>query len=149
MIMRPNIPLTIAIVSCLAWATADGQSSDPLLFPKDNFTVETRTVKTSSGDKIVTYHSYMHIPYVAKPVDKDFQSLDVSVPVKIDGVTIDAKNAPVFFSIGVGGYMSVRNGGTASPRTGAGPAAGTAPVVRADNPEDCSQGLVPREEQDH
>ncbi len=38
----------------------------------------------------------MHILYVAKPVDKDFQSLDVSVPVKIDDVTIDATNAPDF-----------------------------------------------------
>ena len=116
--------ITAAITYCLFWTTAEGQSKDPLLFPKDNFTVETRIVRTSSGEKKVTYHSYMHILYVAKPVDKDFQSLDVSVPVKIDDVTIEAKNAPIFFSIGIGGYMSVRNGGTATPRTGTGPAAG-------------------------
>ncbi len=53
----------------------------------------------------------MHIPYVANPVDKDYQSLNVSVPVEIDGKAVDAKNAPILFEIGVGGYMSVRNSG--------------------------------------
>ena len=55
---------------------------DPLLFPKDDYTVETKTVKTSTGVKIVTFRSYMHIPYVANPVDTDYQSLNVSVPCK-------------------------------------------------------------------
>jgi hypothetical protein len=40
------------------------QTKDPLMFPKDNFTVETKMVKTTTGEKKVTYHSYMHIPYV-------------------------------------------------------------------------------------
>ena len=120
MLKRTIIPAVIAIVYCFSWVTAVGQSIDPLIFPKDNFTVENRIVKTSSGEKIITYHSYMHILYVAKPVDKDFQSLNVSVPVKIDDVTIDATNAPIFFSIGIGGYMSVRNAGNAVPRAGSG-----------------------------
>ena len=96
---------------------------DPLLFPRDKFTVETKTVRTSSGEKKVIYHSYMHIPYVSNPVDKDYQSLNVSVPVEIDGKVIDAKNAPVLFEIGVGGYMSVRNSGgnAGSPGGGMGP----------------------------
>lgn len=120
MAKRTIIPAVIAIVYCLSCVTAVGQSIDPLIFPKDNFIMETRIVKTSSGEKKITYHSYMHILYVAKPVDKDFQSLNVSVPVKIDDVTIDATNAPIFFSIGIGGYMSVRNAGNAVPRTGSG-----------------------------
>ena len=119
-----NIQAAISFVCCLSCVAAEGQLKDPLVFPKDNFTVETRTIKTSSGEKKVTYHSYMHILYVAKPVDKDFQSLNVSVPVKIDDISIDAKNAPIFFSIGIGGYMSVRNGGTAAPGTGSGPSTG-------------------------
>jgi len=57
----------------------------------------------------VTCRSYMHIPYVANPVDKDYQSMNVSVPVKVDDLTIDATNSPVLFVIGVGGYMSVNN----------------------------------------
>jgi hypothetical protein len=90
------------------------QTKDPLLFPKDNFTVETKTVKTSVGDKKVTYRSYMHIPYVAKPVDKDYESMNVSVPIKVDDVAVDASNAPILFVIGVGGYMSVNNARTDS-----------------------------------
>ncbi len=101
----------ILVMSSLAWKTAEGQTQDPLLFPGDKFTVETRTVKTSAGEKKVTFHAYMHIPYVANPVDKDYQSLNVSVPIEIDGKAIDAENAPVLFDIGVGGYMSVRNNG--------------------------------------
>lgn len=83
--------------------------NDPLLFPKEKFSLETKTVKTSAGDKIVTYRSYLHIPYVANPVDKDYQSLNVSVPIKVNDVPVDASNAPILFSINVGGYMSVNN----------------------------------------
>ena len=111
--------MTIVLVCCLFYATAGGQSKDPLIFPKDKFTVETRMVRTSSGEKKITYHSYRHILYVAKPVDKDFQSMDLSVPVKIDDVTVEAINAPIFFSIGIGGYMSVRNDGNDLSHPGA------------------------------
>jgi len=124
MIKKTNIPVAIALAYCFSWISAEGQSKDPLIFPKDNFTVETRMVKTSIGEKKITYHSYRHILYVAKPVDIDFQSMDVSVPVKIDDVTIEATNAPIFFSIGIGGYMSVRNGGNAVSRAGADAPAG-------------------------
>jgi hypothetical protein len=143
MIKKTNILSSIGIVCCLAWATVEGQSNDPLLFPKDSYTVETKIVKTSAGEKKITYHSYMHILYVAKPVDKDFQSLDVSVPVKIDDVNIDAKNAPIFFAIGVGGYMSVRNGGTAAPGGGSGPAAG-GPGGPGGQPGGQPAGMQPR-----
>ena len=105
---------------------AIAQIKDPLLFPKDNFTVETKIVKTSAGEKTVTYHSYMHIPYVANPVDKDYQSMNVSVPIKVDEVAVDASNAPILFAIGVGGYMSVNNmregmGGMVGGNRGGGP----------------------------
>ena len=112
----------ILVMSSLAWKTAEGQTQDPLLFPGDRFTVETRTVKTSAGERKVTYRAYMHIPYVANPVDKDYQSMNVSVPIEIDGKAVNAENAPIFFEIGVGGYMSVRNagndaGGLGAPRS--------------------------------
>jgi hypothetical protein len=106
-----KIFMVFTVAGLLYLQTAEGQTRDPLLFPRDNYTVETKTIKTASGEKKVTYHAYMHIPYVAKPVDKDYQSLNVSVPVEINGKAIDAENAPVFFEIGVGGYMSVRNAG--------------------------------------
>ena len=68
-------------------------------------------MKTSSGEKQVTVHSYKHIPYVSNPVDRDYQSLDVTVPVAVDGKAVDASHAPILLSVGVGGYMSVRNAG--------------------------------------
>ncbi len=92
--------------------------SDPLFFPKDDYTLETLVVKTSDGDKTVMYRAYKHIPYVAKPVDTDYQSLDVSVPIKIDGVTVDTAHAPIFFANHVGGYMSASN---VHPRGGGAP----------------------------
>jgi hypothetical protein len=80
-----------------------------LKFQIDSFLVKTKTVKTINGEKGVTFRSYLHIPYVSHPIDKDFQSLNVYVPVKIDDNSIDASNAPILFDIGVGGYMSVNN----------------------------------------
>lgn len=103
------ISLAFTAVCSLAGADAEDRTQGPLLFPKDNFVVETRTVKTSGAAKTVTYRSYMHIPYVANPVDKDYQSLNVSVPIKVDDVPVDATNAPILLIIGVGGYMSSNN----------------------------------------
>ncbi|MBK7131543.1 MAG: alpha/beta hydrolase [Bacteroidales bacterium] len=126
------VALVLTAVSIL---TAAGQSKDPLLFPKDNFTVETKIVRTSTGDKQVTYRSYLHIPYVANPVDKDYQSLNVNVPVKVDEITVDAGNAPILFNIGVGGYMSVNNartGGAGGPGGQGGPGGSTGVSGKAD-----------------
>lgn len=93
-----------------------GAAADPLLFPQDAYAVETLTVKTSAGEKTVTFHSYRHIPYVAKPVDRDYQSLDISVPVRVDDTAVDATRAPILFPIGVGGYMSSSNAGGGADR---------------------------------
>jgi hypothetical protein len=106
--------------SPFAAAGLTGQD-DPLRFPKDAFTIETRTVRTSHGGRVVTYRSYRHVPYVAKPVDKDYQSLDVNVPVQVDGAAVDASKAPILLSVPVGGYMSARNAG---PAAGGGRASG-------------------------
>jgi hypothetical protein len=114
------IPLAFLSICGPAWADAGNQAKDPLLFPKDTFTVETKTVKTSAGEKNVTYRSYMHIPYVANPVDKDYQSLNVSVPIKVDDAPVDATNAPILLTIGVGGYMSSKNAGGGAPGGGMG-----------------------------
>lgn len=126
------ISLALTAIFALNLVTAVGQAVDPLLFPLDNFTNETRTVKTSAGEKTVTYRSYMHILYVANPVDKDYQSLNVSVPTEVNGVKVDATNAPILFNIGVGGYMSVNNmrgsmGGQGGPGGPGGPQGGMPP----------------------
>jgi hypothetical protein len=107
--LHNTIIASLTALRFLTGSHASAQTNDPLLFPKTAFTVETKMVKTTAGEKKVTYHAYLHIPYVANPIDKDYQSLNVSVPVAVDGVAIDAANAPILFYIGVGGYMSVNN----------------------------------------
>jgi len=127
---RIMISLVFMAACSLMSTTIKSQNKDTLIFPKDNFTVETKTVKTSSGERKVTYHSYMHIQYVSQPMDKDYQSLNVSVPVKIDDKAVDAAKAPILFNIGVGGYMSVNNmkagsgGGMGAPPAGGMPGGG-------------------------
>jgi len=98
-------------------------AEDPLRFPKDSFTVETRTIQTPAGERKVTLRAYRHVPYVAKPVDKDYQSLDLTVPVEIDGHPVDASHAPILLSIPVGGYLSSNNAGRGRAAGPGGPGA--------------------------
>jgi len=107
-------------------AAAEAAAGDSLQFPVDSYIEQTQTVTTSAGAVEVTYRLYQHIPYVANPVDTDYQSLDVKVPLAIDGQQIDATDAPILFVIGVGGYMSVNN---ATSGMGGGFPGGEAPGV--------------------
>ncbi len=120
LLLAPMIAMTVfggyagnQAVRGLAQPRAKDQAAaqESLLFPKDNYTLESKTVRTSTGERKVTYRLYQHIPYVANPVDKDYQSLNISVPIKIDDATVDAMNAPILFTIAVGGYLSVNNAG--------------------------------------
>lgn len=78
----------------------------PLVFDKDAYTELTTTVTdTDDAEHSVTYHFWKAITYVANPVDEAYQSLNVSVPVKIDGKAVDATGAPILFANSVGGYM--------------------------------------------
>lgn len=101
--------LLAALCLTLPGIPAMAASPDPLAFPAGRFTLETRTVKSGGVGHTVQYRVYRHLPYVAKPVDKAYQSLDVSVPVKIDGKPVSAAGAPIVLDIRVGGYMSVNN----------------------------------------
>ena len=126
--------MRLAFLALVALPAIVWSADDPLRFPKDTFTVETKTVKTATGDKTVTYRAYKHIPYVAKPVDKAYQSLDLSVPVEIDGVAVDASRAPILFAIPVGGYMSASNAGRGNRPGGGPPAGGPPPGVAGRGP---------------
>lgn len=83
--------------------------NNELRFPIEQYKMEETVAKTVSGLKKITYRAYEHIPYVTKPVDIEYQSLDVWVPETIDGEKVDTTNAPILFVIGVGGYMSCNN----------------------------------------
>lgn len=80
--------------------------SDALVFDPDAYTELTTTVTDTAGaEHSVTYHFWKAITYVADPVDAKYQSLNVSVPVEIDGTAMDASDAPILFANSVGGYM--------------------------------------------
>lgn len=85
--------------------TPPDEPSGALTFDTDAYTELTTTVTTDDGDKEVKYRFWKAITYVAKPVDEKYQSLNVSVPVEIDGKAIDASDAPILFANSVGGYM--------------------------------------------
>ncbi len=107
-----------------------------LRFPVDQYTMEETVAKTATGPKTITYRAYEHIPYVAKPVDLEYQSLDVWVPETVDGEKVDVTNAPILFVIGVGGYMSCNNyqKGMMMPPPGAGGPEGMPPMGGPDGP---------------
>lgn len=96
---------TLAGCSAITKSSVPTASSGGLVFDPDGFTELTKTITTASGDKEVVYHFFSPRPYVSNPVDDTHQSLIVSVPVSIDGVALDAANAPIVFASAVGGYF--------------------------------------------
>lgn len=125
-------------------ATSSSARSDlgALAFDPDAYTELTTTVTDTAGtEHSVTYHFWTAITYVAKPVDEKYQSLNVSVPVKVDGTAVDATDAPILFANSVGGYMpsSVADatgigGGSGGPMGGAGAPSGSAAPTAAPSP---------------
>ncbi|NMO51385.1 hypothetical protein HH310_09305 [Actinoplanes sp. TBRC 11911] len=96
----------VPVAGLLTACSSGGKSS--MTFDKSNFSEKTATVPTSTGEVEVTYRLYRKIPYVAKPVDADYQSLTIAVPTKIAGAAVDAAQAPILFEIPVGGYLSAK-----------------------------------------
>ena len=91
-------------------------SMDILQFPVNNYTEQTLAVTTSVGQMNVTYHLYRHIAYVANPVDVNYESLDVGVPVTIDDQDIDATNAPILLIVNNPAYTASINTATGLSR---------------------------------
>jgi hypothetical protein len=85
-------------------STASKASS--LAFDADSYTTETKTVNIGGSTRKIKYRFYRNNIYVQHPVNYKYQSLNVSVPVEIDGKAVDATGAPIMFSINVGGYTS-------------------------------------------
>ena len=83
--------------------------AEALAFPVDDYTVKIKKVGTAEGTVNVTYHHYQHLTYEAEPVDADYQSLYIAVPVKIDGTEVDASDVPILLDITVGDYLASPN----------------------------------------
>ncbi|WP_305785356.1 subtype B tannase [Symbioplanes lichenis] len=81
---------------------ATARAAGPAPFDLDAYEVRETTV---AGDRVVRYHFWRAVPYVASPVDVVHQSLNISVPVKIDGRAVDAKQAPILLANAVAGYL--------------------------------------------
>jgi hypothetical protein len=116
--MKPNGALFLILVILMSSCAVSGGSSnvqsteaktDPLQFPVNDYIEKNVTVTTSNGEVEVAYRLYEHITYVANPVDTDYQSMNVKIPIKVDGKDVDATNAPILFVNSVGGYMSASN----------------------------------------
>ena len=74
-------------------------------FDPKAFQTLTTTITTATGDRSVTYRFWRAVPTVATPVDTAHQSLNLSVPIMIDGQPIDASRAPILLANTVGGYL--------------------------------------------
>ncbi|HKT02603.1 MAG TPA: hypothetical protein VJT31_23990, partial [Rugosimonospora sp.] len=99
------LPAVAACTSRGSETSSGSSGSTSLVFDKSRYTTATKTVATGSGSRSVTYHRYSAITYCANPVDATYQSLNVSVPVSIDGKAVDATNAPILLDLNIGGYM--------------------------------------------
>ena len=110
------LAMALLMLGTLAVPIMPVSSEEILQFPVNDYTEQTLAVTTSAGQRNVTYRLYRHIAYVANPVDVDYQSLDVGVPVTIDGQVIDATNAPILLVVNNGGYMASSNTATGTSK---------------------------------
>ena len=97
------------VAGCGSSSTSSSSSSSTTYsLDFDTSSPKTLTKTVSIGGKSVTvkYKFYANNVYVQHPVDYKYQSLNVSVPIEIDGKSIDATSAPIMFAINVGGYTS-------------------------------------------
>jgi len=117
-----------------ATRNSTASTGDSLVFDPSAYTELTTSITDTAGTAhSVTYHFYKVASYVANPVDATYQSLNVSVPVTIDGTAVDATNAPILFANQVGGYMpssvssatGIGGGGMGGPGGPGGPGGGT------------------------
>ena len=100
-----------AVIFVLAFSSL-AFSADFASGPADSITMPpgNRVSQTLlAGDKLVSFRSWLDIPYVNNPVEPEYQRLNIYIPEEyfhdqsINGYT--AKTAPIMMPNGVGGYM--------------------------------------------
>src|SRR5580700_1724338 len=93
-VRRRTLIKALAGVGLIPVAASCGSSSSSsssagtaysLTFDPSSYTTKTKTVSTPSGTRTVRYRFYRNNVYVQRPVNDKYQSLNVSVPVEIDG----------------------------------------------------------------
>lgn len=104
--------LVLAVCSCVAAAqdlTFIPDIRDSQVMPPNNYISQTMLI----GNKLITFRSWLDIPYVANPVEPEYHRLNVYIPEEYfhEGGTVNgytAKTAPIMMPNGVGGYMPGR-----------------------------------------
>jgi len=94
----------ILLMLATSLSTKGADSLDP--FPVEDFIDKNVNVTTSEGNVSVHYHLHKHITYVANPVDTKYQSMNVRVPIQINGSDVDTTNAPILFAFSAPGYKA-------------------------------------------
>ncbi len=90
-------------------SASTGAPAQPAPFDSDAYTMKTFTIATAEGATTVTCRYYEDVLYVARPVDPEYQSLDILVPIEKDGMELDASLAPILLNVGVSGYRAARD----------------------------------------
>ena len=100
--------LALALCSCAMSADFAEGPADSITMPPGNRVSQTML----AGNKLVTFRSWLDIPYVKNPAEPDYQKLNIYIPEEyFHGGTINgytAKTAPIMMPNGVRGYMPGR-----------------------------------------
>ena len=106
--MRKRIPTGALSLILLMLATSlSTEAADSLYpFPVEDFIDKNVNVTTSEGNVSVHYHLHKHITYVAHPVNTKYQSMNVRVPIQINGSDVNTTNAPILFAFSAPGYKA-------------------------------------------
>ncbi|WP_416976466.1 subtype B tannase [Streptomyces sp. T028] len=102
----PVVGLAASSARAASGTAKKAAADSSLVFDPSAYTEQTITITDTTGTaRSVTYRFFKVASYVASPVNAAYQSLNVSVPVAIDGAAVDASDAPVLLANAIGGYM--------------------------------------------
>ena len=108
--MKSKVFCTLVLVMAASLAHAEDlhfapSNADSITMPPNNAVSQTML----AGNKLVTFRSWLDIPYVTNPAEPEYQRLNIYVPEEyFHGKTVNgytAKTAPILLPNGVGGYM--------------------------------------------
>lgn len=83
-------------------AASSAELPSELVFDSKGYTEKTTTI----NDVEVEYREWSGVVYVSKPVDTDYQCLNIKQPTKVGGKDVDPSGMPIVFALNIGGYIS-------------------------------------------
>ncbi|MFN7727219.1 MAG: subtype B tannase [Rubrivivax sp.] len=125
-------------------------TADPLRWDPRRYTPQ----QVAVGDQVLQVRAYEGLPVVARPLEPDYQALNLYVPEPyFQGGRVgafSARTAPIFLPNGVGGYMPAKPGSWvprsgpagARPAAASAPAGTAAPMANPATPSAAAQALL-------